>query len=66
MHLTYGNAQRDGYENIAPLLLSGADLTKDQSYFLSGVVGSALSNAMFPYFNWLRQDILSAEAFFAN
>ena len=43
---TPGNAQKDEHGNIAPLLLSGADLTKDQSYFLSGVIDSALSNAM--------------------
>jgi len=34
--------------DAAPLLLSGADLTKDQSYFLCGVKGSSLSNFIFP------------------
>jgi tRNA U34 2-thiouridine synthase MnmA/TrmU len=31
-----------------PLLLSGADLSKDQSYFLCNVNGHGLSNALFP------------------
>ena len=32
----------------SPLLLSGADLNKDQSYFLCSVNGYGLSNAIFP------------------
>jgi tRNA-specific 2-thiouridylase len=32
----------------APLLLSGADPTKDQSYFLAGVEGRAFQNVLFP------------------
>ena len=31
-----------------PLLLAAADLTKDQSYFLSGVPGESLSDVIFP------------------
>lgn len=32
----------------SPLLLSGADETKDQSYFLAGVQGRAFENVLFP------------------
>jgi len=38
---------QDG-KNPSPLLLSGADLSKDQSYFLCAVNGIGLSNAIFP------------------
>ena len=34
--------------SINPLLLSGADGRKDQSYFLCGVKGDAFSNVLFP------------------
>jgi tRNA U34 2-thiouridine synthase MnmA/TrmU len=36
---------------ISPLLLAGADTTKDQSYFLCGVNGMAFSNVLFPLGN---------------
>lgn len=45
------------HDNPDPLLLSGADLTKDQSYFLSGVSGSALSNAIFPLGDLLKKNV---------
>ena len=35
-----------------PLLLAGADGGKDQSYFLSGVDGSAFENVLFPLGEW--------------
>ena len=35
----------------APLLLSGADPSKDQSYFLCGVNGTSLKNVYFPLGN---------------
>lgn len=43
---TWGSTQRD--QSLDPMLLAGADLAKDQSYFLSGVKGSAFRNVMFP------------------
>lgn len=40
--------------NISPLLLAGADETKDQSYFLSGVKGTSFSNVLFPLGNLIK------------
>ena len=37
-----------GYRNSIPLLLTGADEKKDQSYFLAGVKGEAFRNVLFP------------------
>jgi len=37
--------------DILPLLLAGADETKDQSYFLCGVNGRGFSNVLFPLGN---------------
>lgn len=34
--------------SLSPLLLAGADLGKDQSYFLCGVDGNAFRNVLFP------------------
>jgi hypothetical protein len=36
-----------------PLLLRGADPSKDQSYFLASVAGGQLAHAMFPVGGWL-------------
>jgi tRNA U34 2-thiouridine synthase MnmA/TrmU len=41
---------------MPPLLLSGADLNKDQSYFLCCVKGMALSNAIFPLGNLTKKN----------
>lgn len=38
-----------------PTLLSGKDMSKDQSYFLSGVSGEALRNVLFPLGDYLKQ-----------
>ncbi len=43
-------------EVSSPLLLAGADTTKDQSYFLCGVNGMAFSNVLFPLGN-LRKNV---------
>jgi tRNA-specific 2-thiouridylase len=37
-----------GYRNSLPLLLAGADRTKDQSYFLAGVKSESFRNVLFP------------------
>lgn len=41
---------------LSPLLLSGADLSKDQSYFLCCVKGTALTNAIFPLGNLRKKN----------
>ena len=41
---------------ITPLLLSGADPSKDQSYFLCGVKGSAFQNVIFPLGNLIKDN----------
>jgi tRNA U34 2-thiouridine synthase MnmA/TrmU len=38
-----------------PTLLAAKDLSKDQSYFLSGVSGEALRNVLFPLGDYLKQ-----------
>lgn len=38
-----------------PLLLAGADPSKDQSYFLSGVKGSAFHNTIFPLGDFVKK-----------
>ena len=41
-------AKNDGSSAAPSLLLAGADLTKDQSYFLCGVDGRSFRNVLFP------------------
>lgn len=41
--------------NSTPTLLAAKDLSKDQSYFLSGVPGDALCNVLFPLGDYLKQ-----------
>mmetsp|Transcript_20516 Transcript_20516/g.30826 ORF Transcript_20516/g.30826 Transcript_20516/m.30826 type:complete len:451 (-) Transcript_20516:259-1611(-) len=53
----WGKINEHEHGNTAPLLLSGADLSKDQSYFLSGVIGSALSNAIFPLGDLMKKNL---------
>ena len=43
----WGRSSTDSH-GMNPLLLSGADGRKDQSYFLCGVKGDAFSNVLFP------------------
>lgn len=38
----------------APTLLAARDTTKDQSYFLTGVAGTALQNVLFPLGDYLK------------
>jgi tRNA-specific 2-thiouridylase len=40
--------QRPSGEGSCPMLLAGADTTKDQSYFLVGVSGAQFQNVYFP------------------
>ncbi len=49
----WGVRKINGTTNIdhSPLLLAGADTTKDQSYFLCGVNGMSFSNVLFPLGN---------------
>ncbi|GFH53036.1 hypothetical protein CTEN210_09512 [Chaetoceros tenuissimus] len=44
----WGKDSKDSCNDVSPLLLAGADLTKDQSYFLCGVHGVKFSNVLFP------------------
>ena len=49
---------KDGVDSSAPapsLLLAGADLSKDQSYFLCGVNGHAFRNVLFPLGDLLKK-----------
>jgi len=39
---------KGGFKRKTPILLAGADASKDQSYFLSGVKGCAFTNTLFP------------------
>jgi tRNA U34 2-thiouridine synthase MnmA/TrmU len=56
----WGKNERGG-GNTSPLLLSGADLSKDQSYFLCSVNGSGLSNAMFPLGGLIKKNAKEIE-----
>ena len=48
MESSKGSTKNDGCFAAPSLLLAGADLTKDQSYFLCGVDGRAFLNVLFP------------------
>ena len=48
MESSKGSTKNDGCSAAPSLLLAGADLTKDQSYFLCGVDGRAFRNVLFP------------------
>ena len=48
MESSKGSTKNDGCFAAPSLLLAGADLTKDQSYFLCGVDGRAFRNVLFP------------------
>ena len=54
------NSHRHRYP--PPLLLAGADLSKDQSYFLCGVNGSALSNSLFPLGDLVKKNTNSSSS----
>jgi tRNA-specific 2-thiouridylase len=43
-----------------PMLVRGADPSKDQSYFLSLVPASAWKNVLFPLGDWFKKDVLPA------
>ena len=53
---TWGMNGSDNKNHSSPLLLAGADLSKDQSYFLCNVNGVGLSNAIFPLGDLIKKN----------
>ena len=53
---TWGVNESDNQDHSSPLLLAGADLSKDQSYFLCNVSSIGLSNAIFPLGDLIKKN----------